>query len=302
MPNPNALRSLQSHFAESVAVSALSEDLAFGFSVRLARFPPKGTGNLWMSVDIGETHYAVADEGLDLTNRDRTPVGQIEAEFEVVGSSTARFVTQQRHTRSMHGVVEARSFAHIAHLGHDPKEGRGSVPMMVRVAFDVVHDPVHVRPGRMEVMGRVHGVVQVGDAEYPFDMPGKWHEQTGPRKGFAPAFTYLFVQRDDVGIMANRFVDSAWGYVLQNGVTTPVVGMEIDPYGTNPRHFSITLRDGRKIEATARIAREVSVPVEGHRRPGATVVVDGELGRMVGALNDWDPEGAYDHVRTPVEM
>lgn len=288
---------MDEHFAESVAVSGLSEDITFSFSLRLGRLPPKDSGTLWMSSNIGGVHYAVAESQLALTSRDATPIKDSEVTFEVVGDSSAKFRSHMRHTGSMHGEVEARA---LAHPSSHPEEGAGEIPMSVSVAFRVGHMPVYVRPGRMEVMGRVNGRVQVGDIAHEFDMPGKWHEQTGPRPKFAPAFTYLFVQGEGIGIMTSKHVNTAWGYVLQNGAITAVTALDIDPYGANPRHLTVTLEDGRKIEATARIIREVSVPIEGHRRPGATVIVDSEIGLMVGALNDWDPAGKYDKLSTPI--
>jgi hypothetical protein len=35
--------------------------------------------------------------------------------------------------------------------------------------------------------------------------------------------------------------------------------------------------------------QEWSVPIEGIRRPGSSVVVDSNIGRLTGSLNDWNP-------------
>ncbi|XOV89936.1 MAG: hypothetical protein ACFHX7_08615 [Pseudomonadota bacterium] len=99
--------------------------------------------------------------------------------------------------------------------------------------------------------------------------------------------------------MTSKHTENAWGYVLQAGKTVAVTAMDIDPYGANPRRLVVILEDGRRIEGSAQIVREVSVPIEGHRRPGATVIVTSEIGRMVGSLNDWDPDGKYDNLSTP---
>ncbi|MCB1694199.1 MAG: hypothetical protein KDI19_15615, partial [Pseudomonadales bacterium] len=59
---------------------------------------------------------------------------------------------------------------------------------------------------------------------------------------------------------------------------------------SNARHFSIRLVDGRTIEGTADVRQRWSVPIEGKDRPGSTVVADTNVGRLIGSLNDWDPD------------
>ena len=115
------------------------------------------------------------------------------------------------------------------------------------------------------------------------------HEQTGERPSFAPAFTYLFLQGDGSGLMATRHARGAWGYLFSDGQTTPVTGLELEPYGQPVRRFAASLEDGRTVTGTARIVREVSVPIEGARRPGAAVLAESDIGPLVGVLNDWQP-------------
>ena len=40
---------------------------------------------------------------------------------------------------------------------------------------------------------------------------------------------------------------------------------------------------------TATEIQHWSVPIEGVRRPGSSIVVDSNLGKLMGSLNDWDP-------------
>ena len=90
--------------------------------------------------------------------------------------------------------------------------------------------------------------------------------------------------------MTTRHASGAWGYVFRDGEVTTVEAMDIAPYGLRERRFTLRLMDGRSVSGTATVVREVSVPIEGKRRPGATVMVESELGLMVGVLNDWNPE------------
>lgn len=277
---------MDEHYAESLAVSGMSPDTEFTVSVRLGRFPPHHRGTLWLSAYVAGENYAVTAERLDLPAAGPSNIGDAVMTFEVAGSSMGRIDSEARHTAAMQGTALAVSMAHRA---SHPTPGEGDIPIRLDASFAVSHLPAQVRPGRMEVMGRVAGTLVIGDRRHEFDMPGKWHEQVGARPRFAPAFTYLFVQGEGIGIMATMHADRAWGYVLENGVTVPVTAMSIDPYGANPRRLTVTLQDGRRIAATAHIKRETSVPIEGQRRPGATVVVDCDLGPMCGALNDWNP-------------
>ena len=77
---------LNEHYAESVAIDALSRDLRKSFGVRLGRFPPRGSGTLWVSAYIDGSHYAVADAGLDLAHPGASPIGEPSCDFSVSGS------------------------------------------------------------------------------------------------------------------------------------------------------------------------------------------------------------------------
>lgn len=279
---------MDEHYAESVAIDALSPDLTRSFGIRLGRFPPRNTGTLWISAYIDGAYYSVADSGLTLAHTDASPIEAEACDFRVGGTSQASFESHARGSSAMCGQVRADARVHAA---EHPAPGPGRVAVSVTAEFRVAHEPVRVRPGRIEVMGQVTAEVLIDGVTHHFDTPGKWHEQVGPRPSFAPAFTYLFVQGDGSGIMATRHARGAWGYVLEHGSTTALTGLDIDPYGTRERSFSATLADGRRISGSATVQRETSVPIEGRRRPGATVIVDSDLGRMIGALNDWNPDG-----------
>lgn len=275
------------HYAESVAIGGMCPDGAHEFGVRLARFPPRRSATLWLSAYVDGAYYAAADAELALTAPGITPVGGSEAVFEVSGTSRGRFESTARHTVRMRGRAIAVSSGHrAAHV----EPGKGDVPMSIDAEFEVVHLPVMVRPGRMEVMGRVRATLRIAERSYALDEPGKWHEQTGDRPRFGPPFTYIFVQGPGIGVMASRHPTGAYGYVLRDGRTTLVQSLEIDPYGNRERGFEVGLVDNTRFKGTAHVLREVSVPIEGQRRPGATVRVTSELGEMVGHLNDWNPK------------
>ncbi|MCA9311533.1 MAG: hypothetical protein KDA21_10035, partial [Phycisphaerales bacterium] len=274
------------NYAESVAMTGHSMDANTTFDVRIARFPASGYGTLWMYVYIDGRQFALVDESAELTDTEATDVSGSDSEFEVTGVSSATLSAEGRDTPTMHGRLQARGRLHaVAH----PVPGEGEVPVAINAVFDADHVPIPVRPGRIEVMGRVKGSILVDGTAHQIDIPGKWHEQVGVRPQFAPAFTYLFVQGAGSGIMATRFAEGAWGYVYNEGTVRSIIAMDIAPYGATERAFTATLEDGSRLSGSARVVREVSVPIEGKRRPGATVLVESDMGPLVGVLNDWNP-------------
>ena len=82
--------------------------------------------------------------------------------------------------------------------------------------------------------------------------------------------------------------DSANGIVLEHGRATALTALRISP-PAQEREFEASLKDGRKIQGSARTLRSSSEPIEGKRRPSATVAADTALGPMVGQINDWSP-------------
>jgi hypothetical protein len=157
----------------------------------------------------------------------------------------------------------------------------------------------------MEVFGTVEGTITTPRGVHRLSGRGKYHEQTGERPRFAGAFTYFAIQGDGGSLLA-RVGEAApappttpaaprpgsgatWGFALLDGETVAVKTFTIDPLGTPERAFSVELADGRTIEGETEIVRETSVPIEGERRPSATVAVSTNLGRMIGHLNDWQP-------------
>ena len=271
-------------YAESVAMTGYAMDASTTFDVRIARFPESGRGSLWFYLYFGGVQYALVDDSVTLTSDGVTVVASADASFAVAGTSTASLTGTDRHRSGMQGRLQARG--HLHRRAH-PDPGQGEVLVQIEAAFEAGHEPIRVRPGRIEVMGRVAGVARIESEVHDFDLPGKWHEQTGERPAFAPAFTYLFVQGMEAGLMVTRHARGAWGYVFRQGTTVAVTGLEIEPYGSPRRSFTATLEDGSIVRGRATVVREVSVPIEGRRRPGATVLVESDLGAMVGVLNDW---------------
>jgi len=286
LPAPAMTATIDPDYAESVAMTAHADDGTTTFDVRLARFPDKASGTLWFYAFVDGQQYAVVEEDLAISRTQPIDVSADDAVFEVSGAATASLSGSNRHSSAMTGRVQARGLLHT--LAH-PDPGSGTIPVEIDANFEADHRPFAVRAGRLEVMGNVRGVIRIEDRSYPLDLPGKWHEQTGVRPRFAPAFTYLFVQGSDRALMATRHATGAWGYVYRAGELVAVRGLEIDERGPERRHFTATLEDGTRVTATATVVREVSVPIEGQRRPGATVLVTGDLGSMVGVLNDWRP-------------
>jgi hypothetical protein len=293
---------LSSAYAESSALVAMTADGSTELGLRIARFPATGKGTLWLSAFVGDERYGVAREDLDLAGvSGTTPVELSEARFAVGGAAAASVECRERHTAAM--VCTARAEA-MTHEDFHPPLGAGTLPLEIEVVFHARHAGDRARAGRMEVFGTVEGTITTPRGVHRFSGRGKYHEQTGERPRFAGAFTYFAIQGDGGSLLARvgeaapappnppaapRPSGATWGFALLDGETVAVKTFTIDPLGTPERAFSVELADGRTIEGETEIVRETSVPIEGERRPSATVVVSTNLGRMTGHLNDWQP-------------
>ena len=273
-------------YSESAAMTGYADDASTTFDVRIARVPETGKASLWFYVFSGGIQLALVADSVQSPGG-ATRIELADASFSVSGSATASLSGSNRQTPEMAGRLTARGHLHQT---ADPDPGAGDTLVQIEAQLSASHTPIRVRPGRIEVMGRVQGQLRIENSVRPFDLHGKWHEQTGDRPSFAPAFTYLFLQGTQVGLMTTRHERGAWGYLLTDGSTEKVIGLQIEPYGQAVRSFVATLENGENISGTARIVREVSVPIEGRRRPGATVLVESDLGNLVGVLNDWQPD------------
>lgn len=272
-------------YAESCAVVGLSSDGSQGVSLRVARFPAKGEGTLWATACFGEQVWCAAVASVSLgAFRGRTRVEDPKARFEVVGKDNGWMKRTQSDSLKGSSRVTVG-----AHPSAEPPPGSGPVPLVVEARFESGHRPVNARPGRVEVMGRVWATVRTPMGVRRFNGVGKWHEQVGDRPRFAPAFTYLSVMGERRGLLATKVPNGAYGYAWTGNQIVMVKAMEIDPIAKQ-RQFRVTLENGRVIAGEAVTQRIISVPIEGQRRPGATVLVDSDLGAMVGHLNDWQPE------------
>lgn len=281
-----AIARAEDDYAESVNLIGHSNDAGTTLDVRLARFPAQGKATLWLYAFVDGHQYALVDEGLSLVTAEATDQSAPSAHYEATGPAQVRLGRQGGFSAGMKGrVIATASVSRTA----DPSPGPGEIPVSVEVSFRARHEPVRVSPGRVEVMGHVVGSIRIADRIVAIDMPGKWHEQHGSRPRFAPAFTYLVFQGPQNGIIATKAAGGAWGYAIEGQVASRVVGLAITPYGVQKRDFSAKLEDGRVISGTANVVREVNVPIEGKRRPGAAVTVESDLGGMVGILNDWTP-------------
>ena len=277
-------------YAESVAIGAMSEDGEFELSLRLARFPARSGGSVWLHLAVAGQAYSLVDESVNLgVTPAVTPVQADTARFSAGTTTDLWFQTRARQSTAMQGEVSAR--LKVLAERH-PEAGSGTIPVEVELQF--VANQLGARLNndrRWDLFGRVTGQVTVNGTTHAVDLPGKWHEQTGDRASFAPAFTYLNVQGPGFGMLAIGYTDRATGFVARESGNTAVTAMRIDPPGVAPRTFTVTLASGEVITGAARTVQNWSVPIEGQRRPGAGVVVDSNQGQLVGSLNDWNPDG-----------
>lgn len=277
---------LPAHYAESVMIGYISDDGTREISVRLARHPGDGRGEVWMSVAVPGSAWSVADDGFALSNPTATPVGADSVTFKVERKDQeVSFRSVHRQGSEMQGEVRGR--LRLLET-RDPARGPGQIPVNVDLRFKAGTAGFRVR-GRWELTGEVQGDVTIDGHRYHFAGRGKWHEQTGPRAKFAPAFTYLNLENRSASLLAIGFKNRVTGYVLAKGKVHGVRSFTVDPQGAASRHFKLVLSDKQVIEGTAKIVQRWSVPIEGRRRPGTSVIAETTIGRMTGSLNDWNP-------------
>jgi hypothetical protein len=278
---------LPAHYAESVAVYALSANGGAEVRFRLARQPATGRGTLWMSMMVGGEHYALVDPAIELgPSATATPLTAAAAVFRVADEEAIEVAARDRQGDSMTGRV---TVAAAMHATRHPPVGGGAIPITLEVDFAAAHAVQSPRPGRREVFGTARWRVTTPAAVFEGQGPAKWHEQSGPRPAFAPAFTYIWGAAPGIGLLARGGAGDDWGFVVEEGAVTAVDELIIDPFGADARQFTVRLADGRTVAGTATILRDSSVPIEGGRRPSATVQVDTALGTLIGHLNDWQP-------------
>jgi hypothetical protein len=277
-------------YAESAALVAMSEDGQSELGLRIARFPGRSAGALWLGAYVGDRRYGVAIEGMTLGDvSGPTPVAEPTASFSVSGPAEARIECRERQTMTM--ICRAAAVA-LTHQEHHPSLGLGTVPLRVDAEFTARHAGDRARPGRIEVFGTVRATIETPDGVFQLESLGKYHEQTGERPSFAGPFTYFAVQGAGGSLLARTGGGITWGFALLDGEIVKVDTFTIDPLGTPERAFRVALADGRIIEGTTAIVRETSVPIEGRRRPSATVRVRTNIGQLAGHLNDWQPGGS----------
>ncbi|MEM7017628.1 MAG: hypothetical protein AAF512_09875 [Pseudomonadota bacterium] len=278
-------------YAESVAAYGMTPDGSGEVHFRLARFPERGKGTVWLSMFINGQFLNFVDDDVNLPPGDRaTPIKTKSATFKVAFTERYRVTTFDRHSGKMIGYITADA---LAHTSPHPLAGNGTVPVSLKLEFRAIHSGIRVRYGRLEIFGTVRAIIKTPQGLFSIEGTGKWHEQTGQRPNFAPRFTYIWGGNKDTGIVARSGPGRHWGYINENRVVTMINEFLIAPLVNSqdiaPRNFALNLADGRIIRGVAHTLRKSSVPIEGSRRPSATIRLESELGLLVVHLNDWIP-------------
>jgi len=262
-----------------------ARDAGQEISIRLGRMVGQGAVSLWAGYASSSAALSMADTH-SAPNLARTPVDADIAAFHAAPGWSANFDRSGRMGEKMIGRAQMTGGLNAT---ADPPEGEGQIPGHIEMTFESIHRPVLVRPGRMEVFGSGSGRVVLPDGDFKISGYAKWHEQVGDRARFAPAFTYMAISGSGVALLAVSRGNAANGFALEGGTTMPVVAAKFSEPSPQ-RHFEAALADGRTIRGVAHTIRMSSEPIEGKRRPGATVIAETDLGRMVGQVNDWRPE------------
>jgi hypothetical protein len=274
-------------YSESVMIGLLSMDGRLDLSIRLARFPARNNGHVWAHLATPGGAWSVVDESFELSSTAATDVSGAVVELRAQNEkSLINFRSSSRRSEKMLGSVTGS--LGISKTRH-PDSKPGSIPFNFQLDFESGSTGFRSSTNRWELTGRVSGVVSVGDQTIRINELGKWHEQTGQRARFAPAFSYFNVQNEKMSVLAIGFRDRVLGYAMLGDNLLGLLEFDIADSTTPDREFSITLANQLKIEGVARVVQRWSVPIEGIRRPGTSVLVDSNLGTMVGSLNDWNP-------------
>jgi len=276
------------NYAESVMIGMISDDGTQELSLRLARFPSKDKAHVWLHITDGKTAWSVVDESFRLTDQQPTSVSDEAVSFSAMsGTQSLSFTSTNRHHPNVFGTVVGNITADETRA---PTAGTGHTPVKLNLGFKSTSAGFRSKNGRWEMTGVVSGKVDIGGKTFQPNGPGKWHEQTGVRARFAPAFTYLNLQGKDVTLLAIGFKKGTLGYAILQDQIFAVVDFGIDPSNSDQRKFTATLDNGDIIEGITSVTQRWSVPIKGKVRPGSTVVAETSVGRLVGSLNDWDPD------------
>ena len=276
---------LPADYNESVMVFSMSDDGEQEISLRLARFFERERGEIWLHVATSDGAWSLAFDGFQLPHTRATPVFDESAVYAAKrGEESVRFATDARHEGRMRARVTGRLFANPT---RHPEPGAGQVPVSFDLAFSGSWPGVRSANGRWELTGAVDGWIEVNGRRTAISHQGKWHEKFGPRPSFARSFVYFAAQSEDRALLAIGSAAGTGGFFRQGDDVRQVTGLDIDPHGSAMRAFEITLDNGDVLAGTARVVQDWSVPIEGRRRPGSAVLLDGDLKGMTGTLNDW---------------
>lgn len=290
----NEAPELPAHYAESVMIALLSEDGQLDLSLRLARFPLRGDAEVWLhfvqnsaqNSAEGDDAWSTVDDSLAVNLNEATPVDNAVATFAATHPTQSLAFSSTQRGDQLRGHVEGILL--VTRTRHAEK-GTGTIPMEVSLDFVAQLGGFRSPNGRWELTGELRGEIRLEGKTIEIDQPGKWHEQTGPRAQFAPAFTYFNIQNESTSILVIAGRKRVGGYVESSGNVVPVTAFMIESEGPNDRKFSIELENGNVIEGMANVVQRWSVPIEGKRRPGSSVLVESNRGVFYGSLNDWEP-------------
>ncbi|MCB1645028.1 MAG: hypothetical protein KDI36_06225 [Pseudomonadales bacterium] len=284
---------LPENYAESVMIGMISEDGSREISLRLARFPEKNSAHIWLHFTDGKEAWSLVDENFILNHQTATPVAADRVVFDASkDTQQLSFQASQRNSGRLLGLVTGNLTASATRF---PRAGEGDIATSLNLTFAATGTGFRSNSGRWEMTGTVQGDITLDGRSYHIEGPGKWHEQTGPRARFAPAFTYLNLQNEKISLLAIGINKRTVGYAIIDGVMLGVADLQVAPEGPDERQFSLNLLpangEPELLDGTLQVTQRWSVPIEGTDRPGSTVVVNTAYGVLSGSLNDWKPAG-----------
>ncbi len=282
-------------YAESIQAHLLSADGRNDLSIRLARFPHRGQAHVWFHFASPRGAYSLVDDTFN-TDAGVTAFGAGCIALQASNRSGQTLTLNREKLDGQVTISIIRANLLVSKTRH-PQTGSGTIPVEFRLEFLSGKKAWQSTSGRLELTGKGRGEVCVQEGEddnmcvqkQNIEGAAKWHEQRGSRSHFAPPFIYLNAHNEDASLLVIRFRNRVQGYVTADGSTHGIQRAIIEGPGSEERKFEITLDNHRVVRGIARVVQRWSVPIEGTRRPGSSVLIDSDIGLLAGSLNDWVP-------------
>jgi hypothetical protein len=281
-PADEAFRNIAT-LSESVHSGVSSPDGERRLTVRLCRYPDLGLAWRWVHARTPRGFFSFIDH-MTPCGRDATPDGGGKAVYaDAAGTMVFQrdgLVSAPR-SASIHGQVRARATTDCAF-------GEGAHKLSFAIAFKPARLYAGLNRGRTEVFGHSRASVTVAGERFEIEGPAQFHEQGQSTPRFTQAFAYITLWGDTSASTLLVTGPRRDGYVLEGDKATDATHVRLDPPGSH-RTFTVTLKDGRKLEGEGDLVQAYTVPIVGQRWEGHMVRARLDGKPLFGHMNDFLP-------------